>query len=288
MTAEHLVNILAAVTLFELMVTIGLDVAVTDALGVARDWRLLIKAALANYVCFPALAVGLLLFFGAEQAVAAGFLIAAVCPGAPYSPPFTALARGNVTRAVGLMVALAASSAIFAPLLLQVLLPWTGDRGDEQIDAVKMVATLLGAQFVPLCLGLAVRHWRPEFAKRLKRPANGLGLVLNLATLATIVTIQFQMLTEIPARAYGGMTALVLGGIVTGWLLGGPGNANRIAMVMATAVRNAGVSLVIATSAFAGTPAVVAATAFGIFQTILMASIALGWADSWPFGRQAG
>jgi hypothetical protein len=48
-------------------------------------------------------------------------------------------------------------------------------------------------------------------------------------------------------------------------------------MTMATAVRNVGVSLVIVTGSFAGTKAVTAATAFAIFQTIVMALVALGW-----------
>ena len=63
--------------------------------GVARNGRLLALAALANYVCVPAAAVGLLLLFRAQPMIAAGFLITAVCPGAPYGPPFTAIAKGN-------------------------------------------------------------------------------------------------------------------------------------------------------------------------------------------------
>ena len=45
----------------------------------------------------------------------------------------------------------------------------------------------------------------------------------------------------------------------------------------ATPVRNFGVSMVIATGSFAGTKAVTAATAFALFQTIVMALVALGW-----------
>ena len=60
-------------------------------------------------------------------------------------------------------------------------------------------------------------------------------------------------------------------------MLGGPGSENRTAMTMATAVRNVGVSLVIATGSFPGTKAVTAATAFAIFQTIVMALVALSW-----------
>src|SRR5438270_3108497 len=101
MTIDQAIQILAAVTLFELMVTIGLGVTFAEVAGVARNGRLVGQAALANYVCFPAAAVGLLLVYHADPLVAAGFLIAAVCPGAPYGPPFTGLARGNVALSVG-------------------------------------------------------------------------------------------------------------------------------------------------------------------------------------------
>jgi BASS family bile acid:Na+ symporter len=280
MTAEQLnqlINVLATVTLVEMMVAIGLGVTVAELAGVAKDWRLVGRAALANYVCFPAAAVGLLLVFQSDPLIAAGFLIAAVCPGAPYGPPFTGLARGNVAVAVGLMVLLAGSSAIVAPLLLRVLLPVTSGDVQGHVDAGQMVGTLLTVQFLPLCVGLAVRHRRPALAARLKKPAGLLSMVLNLATLAVVIGVQFDMLVGIPVRAFAGMFALVLAGLAAGWLLGGPGNDARTAMAMATAVRNVGVGLVIATISFPGTPAVTATTAFAIFQTVVLAVVALAW-----------
>jgi BASS family bile acid:Na+ symporter len=175
------------------------------------------------------------------------------------------------------MAILAGSSALVAPLLLRFLLPITSGDETVQVNVIKMVSTLLIAQFLPLCIGLGIRHWRPALADRLKKPANRLSLVLNLATFGVILTVQWEMLMGIPIRAYLGMLALVLVAVGAGWVLGGPGSENRTAMTMATAVRNVGVSLVIATGSFAGTRAVTAATAFAIFQTIVMALVALGW-----------
>ena len=88
---------------------------------------------------------------------------------------------------------------------------------------------------------------------------------------------RYNGILGIPLPAFAGMFALVLAGVAAGWLLGGPGRDRRTAMVMATAVRNVGVSLVIATGSFPGTPAVTAATAFAIFQTVVMALVALAW-----------
>jgi BASS family bile acid:Na+ symporter len=286
MTAEQLhqmINLLASITLFEMMLAIGLGLSFHEVLHVAADWRLVSKAALASYVWVPAAAIGLLLVFQADPFVAVGFLVAAVCPGAPYGPPFTGLAKGNVPVSVGLMVILAGSSALLAPLLLHLLLPFVlqflpalpQDSPGLTIAGGKVVVTLFVAQFLPLLLGLAVRQWRPTLADRLKRPANLISMVLNLTTLGLILYAHFDMLIDIPLRGFVGMLALVLASVAAGWLLGGSGN--RSAMVMATSVRNVGVSLVIVTTAFAGTRAVAAATAFALFQTLVMALLALTW-----------
>ena len=285
MNAEQLnrsINLLASITLFEMMVAIGLGVTLTDLLRVASDWRLVCKAALASYVCVPLAALGLLIVFQADPIVAAGFLICAVCPGAPYGPPFTGIAKGNVGVSVGLMVILAGSSALAAPLLLQWLLPFllpflpdsSTDGPPLTIDGGKIAITLLLAQFLPLCAGLGLRRWRPALAARLQRPANLISTLLNLTTLSLVLFAQFDMLVGIPMRAYAGMLLLVLAGVAAGWLLGG---GNRSALVMATSVRNVGVSLVIVTAAFAGTRAVAATTAFALFQTVVMALVAVVW-----------
>ena len=50
---------------------------------------------LANYVLVPAAALALLNLFQANSMVSAGFLVLAVCPGAPVGPPITAIAKGN-------------------------------------------------------------------------------------------------------------------------------------------------------------------------------------------------
>jgi bile acid:Na+ symporter, BASS family len=277
MIFDQIVNLLATVTLFEMMVSIGLGVTFSEVVGVARNRRFIGKALFANYVFFPAVAVALLLAFRSNPMVAAGFLIAAVCPGAPFGPPLTAIAKGNVVTSVGLMVVLAGSSAFVAPLLLYFLLPLTSGGEMLRVDAGKMVSTLLVVQFLPLCSGLGIRQRFPAIAVRLNKPAKQLSLVLNLALLGLIIIGQFSMLTAAPLRAYVGMLCLVLTGLLAGWMLGGPAHGDRTALAVATSVRNVGVSLVIATASFPGTQAVTATTVFAVFQTILVTLLALIW-----------
>src|SRR5262245_6272774 len=225
MTVDQATNLLVTITLIEMMATIGLGVTFIDLAGVARDRGLLVRAVLANYVCVPAITVGLLLLFQTQPLVAVGFLVLAVCPGAPYGPPFAAIAKGNVAVGVGLMVILAGSSAILAPILLLSLLPVMAGDEPLEVDAGRIVVTLLVTQLVPLCAGVAVRQWWPKLAERLQKPATLLSKLLNLAAVGMILATQYELLLEIRLRGLVGMLALLLASWAAGWLLGGSESA---------------------------------------------------------------
>jgi BASS family bile acid:Na+ symporter len=153
---------------------------------------------------------------------------------------------------------------------------------DDSWHTAKIVITLLLTQLLPLGVGLALRHARPELAESLEKPAKRLSTFLNLAVFSVILVVQFHLLESIKAFGYAAMLALVIATFAIGWLLGGPRSEERAAMGFSTAVRNVGVSLVIATASFPGTPAVTAALAYALFQTIVLALLALA------LGRFAG
>jgi BASS family bile acid:Na+ symporter len=278
MTVDQFTNALVTVTLVEMMVAIGLGVSLADLARVARDWRLVARAALANYVCVPAVTVGLLLWFAPDPMVAVGFLILAVCPGAPYGPPFTAIARGNLAVAVGLMVLLAGSSALLAPVLLRCLLPLVSGSGPVPVDPVRIAGILLLTQLAPLGVGVAVRQWRPRLAQRLQQPAMLVSKILNLLVVALILATQYHLLAAIRPVGFVGMLVLLLASWGAGWLLGGPQADTRKATTLTASLRNVGVGLVIATGTFARTPAVTAVLVYGLIEVLGSLLLAVAWA----------
>jgi BASS family bile acid:Na+ symporter len=284
-TVDQWINLLVTITLIEMMVSVGLSVRFADLVSVADNWPLVTRAALANYVCVPAVTVGLLLLFDPHPMVAVGFLILAVCPGAPYGPPFTAMAKGNVAVAVGLMVILAASSAILAPILLHYLLLVVSGSEPLTADATRIAGTLLLTQLAPLLVGVAVRQWRPSLADRLQKPAILASKVLNLAAIGFILVAQCHLLTDVRPRGFVGMMALLIASWAVGWLLGGPDTGVRKAMTLTSSLRNVGVGLVIATTTFAGTPAVTATLVYGLFEVVGSLLLGLAWAHR---GRRTG
>jgi BASS family bile acid:Na+ symporter len=275
---DQAIGMLALVTLVEMMVSVGLGTAVGDFVRAATDWRLVARGMLANYVLVPAATIGLLVLFRAPPMVAVGFLIPAVCPGGPYGPAYTAIARGNAAAAAGLMVILVGTSAVVSPALLRAVAgPLMGDR-PLNIDVTRMTVMLLFGQVLPLLLGLAVTHWRPRVAARLLVPARRVATLLNVAFLVLVRAAQYRILLQIKPHAWVGMLTLLLSCMAIGWLLGGKDHGGRRAMALTTAVRNNGLGMVIATGAFAGTPAVTAAMIYGLVGFLGSFVLALWWA----------
>jgi len=278
MTLDSLVKLVVTVAVIEMMVTVGLGVAVADVMAVVRDGRLLTRAALANYVCVPAATAVLLMIFGAHPMVAAGFLVLAVCPGAPFGPPMAVLAGGNEALSVGWMTILAVTSAVIAPASLYLLLPWVAGTQAMTVDAVyRMMGTLIGIQLLPLGVGLGIRHFRPGMADRILGPALRLGKVLNVIAIVLVVAAYCDLLLEVRLMGLVGMLLLLMVSLAAGWFLGGRSVEHRKTLALTTSLRNVGVGLVIATDAFGGTPAVTAVLAYGIVGIIGSLLIARSW-----------
>jgi predicted Na+-dependent transporter len=66
MRVDAIINLLAPSALFFMMVAVGLGLSIWDLLKVARDWKLALRAGIANYLLVPAAAVGLSFLFRPE------------------------------------------------------------------------------------------------------------------------------------------------------------------------------------------------------------------------------
>ena len=274
MDSSTVIKALNGVALAAIMLAIGLSVRFEQVAASLRRVRLVMSAVAANFVLVPLVTVGLLYCFQAQPLVSAGFLILAVCPGAPVGPSFTSTAKGDVSAATGAMVILAGLSAVVAPALLTVLLPWLVPAGELKFDYLGIVKILLVTQLLPLGIGLAAHEWLPKLSERIARPLTLLADLLLLALIGLILSAQYEALLSIRLLAWLGMLILLVASIGIGWCVGGSDRGVRRALAVTTGVRNAAVGLAIATTNFAGTPAVTAVIAYAvvsIFGTLALA-----------------
>jgi BASS family bile acid:Na+ symporter len=274
MNAASLVNLLTIAGLVAIMLSMGFKVSFAEVATPMRKPRLVVNGLLANFVLAPVAAAALLYAFDANPLVSVGFLILAVCPGAPLGPPFTAIAKGDVSYATGQMVILAGLSALLSPALLSMIIPRLFPAGDLHIDYLVIVRTLLISQMLPLGLGLSIHHFAPAVASRIVKPVGAIGNLLLVSVVALVLFREYESLASIRLRGWVGTALLLASTVAIGWVCGGPERATRKALAVTTAVRNAAVALVIVSGNFAGTAAVTAVVAYALVSIFVTLGIA--------------
>jgi bile acid:Na+ symporter, BASS family len=278
MSTDTLINLLNLAALIIMMMYMGLSVSFGEIVASAKRIRLVASGLLANFVVVPVVIIGLLLLFKAQPMASAGFLILAVCPGAPLGPPLVALAKGDVAFSVGFMVILALLTAIVSPFLLTFLLSYLPSDAALTIDYVKIIKVLVVGQIAPLLAGIAIHQWLERIGSRLVKPFKALSNILLAGVIVLILATQYTTLAAIRARGFFGMLLLFLASMLVGWFAGGRGREMRRAMALTTTVRNVAVALVIVTGNFPGTPAVTAVIAYALVSIVgsYMVAIIMG------------
>jgi BASS family bile acid:Na+ symporter len=278
--AAAITKLLTSAGLIATMLAIGLKAQWADVLSSARQARLVVLALVANFLLVRAATMGLLWLFSREPMIAVGFLILAVCPGAPVGPLYAGISKADVPSAIGLMVILAGLSAVLSPLLLAALLGRIGSQSDVHVNYFSIVQTLAVTQILPLAIGLGTHERAPQFAARIVKPLNTVANVLLLAVVVLLLVTQFETLQSIHARGWIGTLLLLATSLAIGWICGGPRQATRVTLAVTTAVRNAAVGLVIVATSFAGTAAGTAVVAYAlvsIFGTLGYAILCGRW-----------
>lgn len=251
-----IVKAMAALSLVSLMFWMGMKAKFVDVLASAKNLKLIGLGVLANFILVPILTLGLLHIFFPDNLVCVGFLVLAVCPGAPVGLPFVAIARGDVAVAISQMIILCTISVFLSPLLLGLLFKYLFKEDDLVIDYLKVIQTLFLIQILPLALGFFLHHKAPIFAERSIKVLGMLSNLLLIITVLLILRVEYETLTMIRFLDWMVMLILFFGSLGIGWLCGGSDKRIHTTMVITTGIRNAAIALVIVSNNFSGTPAV--------------------------------
>lgn len=271
-------TVLLQVGVIVVMFSMGLQTTGGQIWAALRRRRLMTAAVVANLIVLPLAAVALSRFVAMPPEIAAGFIIAAVAPGASLSPKLTEIANADKSFAIGLLFALAVLSVVATPLLAGWLLP---DSPNLQFEPLRVIKILVLFQLIPLLVGLAVHHWRPGLAGRLRRPSILLSNVLFAAIVAFYLIRDFGAIRALPPASVAAMALMTLISLAAGWWLGGPDKATRQALALGTSVEFSSLALLITTLSFPGTQASIAVVAFGLIMVLVNTTAALvwGWRD---------
>jgi len=252
------VQLIFKLPVFALMFALGL--------GLTGDWLALLRSRaglLARLLLGSCLLVPLFTLvvlkgpLGAAVAPPAQLAIAlmALCPSAPLTLRKAKEHGGDRDLAALLQVLAALMAIVSIPLLADLFRSSFGVQG-WHIEPQQVAKQIITVQLLPLGLALLVRRWRPDLANRIEGPIEKLAGLLLMLLIVVVLIKTFPLLEGyIPANgpALLVMVLVVLGSLVVGYGLGGPGRRDRVTGSLLTSMRNPGLALLFA-SLYAPTP----------------------------------
>ena len=267
-----IVKYLLMVSVMFLMLGVGLRTPFRQVLDVARQFRLVMRGVLANFLVVPLLFYLAVEFLPFRPDVVIGLLIMAAVPIAPMAPPFVGMAKGDVPYAVGLMTIVALLCVPLTPLILALCLP-KSEAGLE-LDILQIIQTLLTAQLIPIGLGMAVNHFSGKWTEKLLLVVPKIGQVGLIISVVLLVAAQAKLiigLGVLPNLAV--VLSIIVCAVIGDLMMMGESAGRRRSLGISTAIRNVALGLLIVNSNYPGTPAVAIVLVFGVLSMV----VALGY-----------
>lgn len=271
-------KIVAIVLLVSLMLHTGLQVNLAHLVACLRNYGLLGRALLANFILVPIYGVVMTRLFHLSDPIATGVLLMAISPGVPFVVLSGGRRKGgSLGFAVELAFLLPALSIVTVPITTSLVLP------GAHISTSSIVASLFIFQLVPLLLGILVSERAPQTAARLLRP---LGLVVLIVVVALLVLLGRPIVHAVTS-VYGSfgmlaMLSIVILSLLTGWVLGGSDRAYRRTLSIGTALRNIGLAAVVATTSFGGGDVAAAVLTYLLIQLVLVTIVGVLYTRATP------
>lgn len=245
-----LLLIFVTLTIFTLMLTIGVNQSFEDLTSLWRDRTKLLRALLAAVVLVPAVFFVVLHVLKLPMEVASALALLAAAPGAPLTTKRSQMVKADPVYTSSLQLVLALLAIIVTPLLLAIFYA-SFELSVDRVSAVQVARQIAVVTFVPVVIGLLLRQFLPGVVSRILKPlnllANGLVILLVLALVGLLVAVP-----ELRAKLLLGWATVfailivAVAAVVIGHLMGGSRKDQRAGLAIACLARNVGLALFIA------------------------------------------
>jgi len=252
MQGDIVSGVLLPLILGFIMFSLGLGLTPVDFRRILAQPRALIVGVVCHFVLLPLVCYLMLKTLGITGVFAVGFMILAACPTGTTSNLLTYLARGDVALALS-FTAIASVLTIFT---LPLLVTWSlghflGAARAVDVPVGMMMGQVAMVLGIPVSLGMFVRHrwndWALAFEPRATRIATGFFvLIVVLAVVKNWALLRDNFATLAPFALVLNITMLCIG-FTMAWAVR-LSRAQSVTLGIETAVQNAALALVIASS----------------------------------------
>ncbi|MDF9747845.1 bile acid:sodium symporter family protein [Natrinema salsiterrestre] len=264
-----------ATTVFVLstMLSMGLELSITQLLEPFRKRRLVAKSLLVNVLAIPLAAYLFVRMLTISRGYEVGIILIAVAPGAPFGPKLAEISRSDIAFASGLVVVLGLASAATIPVSLLLLLP-----GSVSVDPFAIGQMVFGIQVLPLLIGICLTSRYATLADRLYPPIQRLSNHSFGILLVLLSVVYFDRIVSLLGTGTLFVSVSVVGAsLLLGYAFGGPMQNRREVLATTTAARNAAIALFIATTSFRDPDVLTVVLAFSFISVLGSGLLAAAW-----------
>lgn len=209
MKADILSQVILPLSLFVIMMGMGLSLKLQDFSAVAKRPKAVLLGIGTQLILLPTLAFLIVSAFELPPYVAIGVFIIALCPSGTTSNLFTYLAKGDVALSISLTAIVSLITPFTIPLVLAALMTLYLAEGQAiEIPILKTIAQLLVITVVPIAIGMLIHKKAPEFAAKADKPVRIFSVVFLLLIIAGIIAKNIEVIP--PYFAMVGLPALLL------------------------------------------------------------------------------
>ncbi|WP_105102140.1 bile acid:sodium symporter family protein [Microbulbifer pacificus] len=249
MESSPLISIGLPISLFIIMIGIGMTLTARDFHQVTVKPAALILGTVTQILLMPAAAFALAWTLQLPPAMAVGLVVIAACPGGTTSNLFTLLARGNVALSIVLTISASLITIMTLPVFANYALGlYYGTQQAIELPFVKTVLMLSVIVLLPVAIGMLIKAFRPSLAAR----AEGIvsifgGLVLAALVIGIVYGLRDRFL-DLMIQAGPATIMLNLLGIGLGLLsakLTGLGKREGVAIATELGIKNGTLGLMV-------------------------------------------
>ena len=188
MKADILTQVVLPLSLFIIMLGMGLSLKLSDFTRVVQIPRAMIIGITCQMILLPLIGLAIIMIFALPPELAVGLIILTLCPGGTTSNMFSYLARADVALSITLTAVISLVTPFTIPLLTGLAMEMLMDNADQfSIPIGKTILQLLVITVVPVALGMFLFNKFPGFATKMEKPVKIFSIVLLFIIIAAIV-----------------------------------------------------------------------------------------------------
>ncbi len=268
MQADVLSQVILPLSLFVIMMGMGLSLSLRDFAAVAKNPKAVVLGLSAQLIVLPLLALLMVTVFTLPPYVAVGFFIIALCPSGTTSNLYSYLAKGDIALSISLTAVVSLITPFTLPIVLSALMTLhLSDSHAIELPILKTIIQLLVITVLPIGIGMIIKRRAPEFARKADKPVRVFSVVFLMLIIAGIIIKNIHVIPPYFAMVGVPVLAMNIASMLLGFGLASLARLNmaqRTTIGLEVGIQNGTTALLIALTILQNTEMSMAPTVYSL------------------------